>query len=45
MLLGIMDFGRWLFLLNGANEATRLRARLGWCAASRRTARTAFARE
>ncbi|MDO8905339.1 TadE/TadG family type IV pilus assembly protein [Hydrogenophaga sp.] len=29
LLLGIMEFGRWLFLLNGANEATRLGARLG----------------
>lgn len=28
LLLGIMEFGRWLFLLNGANEATRLGARL-----------------
>lgn len=29
LLLGIMEFGRWMFLLNGANEATRLGARLG----------------
>lgn len=29
LLLGIMEFGRWLFVLNGANEATRLGARLG----------------
>jgi ABC-type xylose transport system permease subunit len=29
LLLGIMEFGRWIFLLNGANEATRLGARLG----------------
>jgi hypothetical protein len=29
ILLGILEFGRWLFLLNGANEATRLGARLG----------------
>lgn len=28
LLLGIMEFGRWLFVLNGANEATRLGARL-----------------
>ena len=28
LLLGTMEFGRWLFLLNGANEATRLGARL-----------------
>lgn len=28
LLLGIMEFGRWMFLLNGANEATRLGARL-----------------
>lgn len=28
LLLGITEFGRWLFLLNGANEATRLGARL-----------------
>ncbi len=28
LLLGIMEFGRWLFILNSANEATRLGARL-----------------
>lgn len=28
LLLGIMEFGRWLFILNAANEATRLGARL-----------------
>jgi hypothetical protein len=28
LLLGIMEFGRWLFVLNSANEATRLGARL-----------------
>lgn len=29
LLLGIMEFGRWLFMMNAANEATRLGARLG----------------
>lgn len=29
LLMGIMEFGRWLFTLNAANEATRLGARLG----------------
>lgn len=29
LLIGTLEFGRWLFLLNGANEATRLGARLG----------------
>jgi TadE-like protein len=28
LLIGIMEFGRWLFTLNAANEATRLGARL-----------------
>lgn len=28
LLLGIADFGRWLFTLNAASEATRLGARL-----------------
>lgn len=28
LLLGIMEFGRWLFMLNATNEATRLGARL-----------------
>lgn len=28
LLIGIMDFGRWLFTLNSAAEATRLGARL-----------------
>ncbi len=28
ILLGIMEFGRWMFVLNSANEATRLGARL-----------------
>lgn len=28
ILLGIMEFGRWMFVLNAANEATRLGARL-----------------
>lgn len=28
LLLGIMEFGRWMFLMNAANEATRLGARL-----------------
>lgn len=28
LLIGIMEFGRWLFTLNSANEATRLGARL-----------------
>lgn len=28
LLLGIMEFGRWMFTLNTANEATRLGARL-----------------
>lgn len=28
LLLGIMEFGRWLFTLNAAAEATRLGARL-----------------
>lgn len=28
LLLGIMEFGRWLFTLNAANEATRWGARL-----------------
>lgn len=28
VLIGIMEFGRWLFTLNAANEATRLGARL-----------------
>lgn len=27
-LIGVMEFGRWLFTLNAANEATRLGARL-----------------
>jgi hypothetical protein len=29
LFLGVMEFGRWLFVLTGANEATRLGARLG----------------
>lgn len=29
LLLGIMEFGRWMFMMNAANEATRLGARLG----------------
>ncbi|MBS3996940.1 MAG: pilus assembly protein [Hydrogenophaga sp.] len=28
LLLGIMEFGRWMFTLNAASEATRLGARL-----------------
>lgn len=28
LLIGVMEFGRWLFTLNAANEATRLGARL-----------------
>lgn len=28
LLIGTMEFGRWLFTLNAANEATRLGARL-----------------
>lgn len=28
LLLGVMEFGRWMFTLNAANEATRLGARL-----------------
>lgn len=28
LLLGIMDFGRWLYTLNAASEATRLGARV-----------------
>lgn len=28
LLIGIMEFGRWLFTLNAANEATRLGSRL-----------------
>lgn len=28
LLLGIVEFGRWMFTLNAANEATRLGARL-----------------
>lgn len=28
ILLGIMEFGRWMFVLNAANEATRWGARL-----------------
>lgn len=28
LLIGIMEFGRWLFTLNAASEATRLGARL-----------------
>lgn len=28
LLIGIMEFGRWLYTLNAANEATRLGARL-----------------
>lgn len=28
LLIGLMEFGRWLFTLNAANEATRLGARL-----------------
>lgn len=28
LLIGIMEFGRWLFALNGASEATRWGARL-----------------
>lgn len=28
LLIGIMEFGRWLFTLNAAGEATRLGARL-----------------
>jgi Flp pilus assembly protein TadG len=28
LLIGMMEFGRWMFTLNAANEATRLGARL-----------------
>lgn len=28
MLLGVMEFGRWLYTLNAASEATRLGARM-----------------
>jgi hypothetical protein len=28
LLLGVVEFGRWMFTLNAANEATRLGARL-----------------